>query len=400
MFSDRIQRSPSTNRLTAALEKRRREGTPVEDLTESNPTRCGFSYDDAGILGALAEPGSLVYEPHPRGLAAAREAISRYYREHQVIVDPGSLVLASGTSEAYGYLFKLLASPGAEILVPVPGYPLLEVLTALDGVRLVPYRHLYDEARGWELDTERLENTVSSRTKAIVAVSPNNPTGAFLKKRELAAVAELCRRFDLAFIVDEVFGDYGRGPDPARVTSAAGREDALTFVLNGFSKIAGLPQLKLAWIAVSGPRDLCPAALEGLEFIADAYLSVSTPVQRAAPVILATRAAIQAQILARLDENERVLAAALKAAPGSRMLTREGGWYAVVRLPDHVPDEEAALRCLEEDGVLVHPGYFYDFPSGSHLVLSLLTPTGVFSEGSSKLAARLQVITRDGRVRP
>ncbi len=390
MFSKRISKNTTTNRLTQALERRRKAGAALLDLTESNPTRSAILYDQVAISGALVQPGAMLYEPHPQGLLAARKAVSLYYSERDVAVDPDFLVLASGTSEAYGYLFKLLTDPGDEILVPVPGYPLLEVLTTLEAVRLVPYRSLYDDRRGWMVDLERLANTISNRTRAIVVVSPNNPTGAFLKKDELAGITELCRRFDLALIVDEVFSDYGRGADATRVSSAAGENGALTFVLNGLSKIVGLPQMKLAWTHVNGPRDLRLRAAEGLEFIADAYLSVSTPVQLGASIILGQRKAIQAQILKRLDENERALEDALRMVPSCRILKREGGWYAVVRLPEEVSDEEICLRCIELDGVVVHPGYFYDFPSGSHLVLSLLTSGPVLREGVLKLAAQLQ----------
>jgi hypothetical protein len=400
MFSSRIAKKASTNKLTLALEQRRKSGARTLDLTESNPTRSNIRYDEASISHALSEPGIMRYEPQPQGLLTAREAISAYYAERGVAAHPESLVLASGTSEAYGYLFKLVADPGSEILVPVPGYPLLEVLTSLDAMRLVPYRSLYDESRGWSVDMERLANTVSNRTKAIVVVSPNNPTGAFLKRDELSEITELCRRFHLVLIVDEVFSDYGSsaGVDMSasasarahqRVASAAGNEGALTFVLSGFSKIVGLPQLKLAWIHVSGPEELKRQAMEGLEFIADAYLSVSTPVQLAAGAILSQRKVIQSQILQRLEENERFLENALRAAPRCRMLMREGGWYAIIQLPEDAPDEEISLYGVERDGVLVHPGYFYDFPSGNHLVLSLLTPPAVFREGTTKLAARL-----------
>ncbi|MGA2763019.1 MAG: pyridoxal phosphate-dependent aminotransferase [Spirochaetia bacterium] len=390
MFSSRVHGSATTNRLTLALERRRKTGAPLADLIESNPTRSGILYDEAVISRALLQPGSFLYEPHPRGLGVARQAIVEYYRERGVTARVESLVLASGTSEAYGYLFRLLADPGDEVLVPVPGYPLLEVLTALDAVRLVPYRHLYRRPGGWALDLERLENTISRRTKAIAVVSPNNPTGAFLKKRELEGITDLCRRFGLALIVDEVFSDYGHGKDETRVQSAAGHQGALTFVLNGFSKIVGLPQLKLAWIHVNGPEDQRNAALERLEFIADAYLSVATPVQLGASLILSQRRMIQAQITSRLEENAGVLEEALRGAPEVEILNREGGWYSVIRLPDGTSDEEVCLRCLEEDGVLVHPGYFYDFPAGSHLVLSLLTPSDVFREGLRKLAVRLR----------
>jgi len=394
MFSHRVWKNTTANRLAVALERTKEAGSRILDLTESNPTRSGFRYDEESIARAVSRAGMMRYEPDPQGLLVARQAIAGYYRERGVAVDEGFLVLASGTSEAYGYLFKLLADPGGEILVPAPGYPLLEVLTSLDAMRLVPYRSLYDDQQGWRVDMERLANTISNRTKAIVAVSPNNPTGAFLKHDELAGMTELCRRFELALIVDEVFSDYGRGSDRERVLSAAGEEGALTFVLNGFSKIVGLPQLKLAWTYVSGPPKLRRTALEGLEFIADAYLSVATGIQLGASAILGQRGTIQAQILERLERNEGILREALQAAHSCRVLKREGGWYAIVRLPDDTSDEELCLRCLEEDGILVHPGYFYDFPRGSHLVVSLLTPVEPFRTGVSKLAARLSRLPR------
>jgi hypothetical protein len=389
MFSHRITRNVAPNGLTLALEGRRESGERILDLTESNPTLSGFCYDEPNIARALNQPGIMRYEPYPKGMLVARKAIAAYYRERGVEVNPESLVLASGTSEAYGYLLKLLADPGSDILVPVPGYPLLEVLTSLEEMQLVPYRGLYDEQRGWLVDLESLTNTVSNRTKAIVVVSPNNPTGSFLKKDELAALGALCRKFDLALIVDEVFSDYGCVVDSTRAPSTAAYGEVLTFTLSGLSKVVGLPQLKLAWVSVSGPQELTRKALEGLEFIADAYLSVSTPVQLAIGSILEGRNTIQSQILTRLEVNSHALLEALHVAPSCCVLKREGGWYAVVRLPDEASDEEICLRSIEQDGVLVHPGYFYDFPSGNHLVLSLLTSPEVFHEGAQLLARLL-----------
>jgi hypothetical protein len=389
MFSHRITRNVAPNGLTLALERRRESGGRILDLTESNPTLSGFDYNELDIARALSQPGIMRYEPHPKGTPTARNAITAYYQERGVKVDPESFILASGTSEAYGYLFKLLADPGSDILVPVPGYPLLEVLTSLEEMQFVPYRSLYDEQRGWLVDMERLANTISNRTKAIVVVSPNNPTGSFLKKDELDVLEALCQTFGLALIVDEVFSDYGCTSDHARVQSAAAHGEVLTFTLNGLSKIVGLPQLKLAWVYVSGPNELRHQALEGLEFIADAYLSVSTPVQLATNAIFGGRSAIQSQILKRLEVNSHALEEAFRAAVACRILRREGGWYAVVRLPDEASDEEICLRSIEQDGVLVHPGYFYDFPSGNHLVLSLLTSPEVFHEGTQLLARLL-----------
>ena len=390
MFSSRVKRNQAVNRLSLAWGAKKSSGTMLLDLTESNPTRSGFSYDGEAIFRALAQPGSLLYQPHPQGLPGARQAVADYYRERGASVEADSLILTSGTSEAYGSLFKLLANPGDEILVPVPGYPLLEVLTELESVRQVPYRLLYEEPRGWRIDMERLRNTISNRTAAIVSVSPNNPTGSFLKTDELAEVGELCRQFGLALIVDEVFADYGRGADENRVQCAAAHRGCLTFVLNGLSKVAGLPQLKLAWIHVSGPDALCRQAREHLEFINDAYLTVATPIQNAAADILRRRGTIQAQILARVETNASALEEEMETVPSCRILKREGGWYAVLRLPEDCPDEDIAVQLLEEDDVYVHPGYFYDFSTGGFLVISLLTPLEIFREGVARIAARLR----------
>ena len=406
MFSARVRWNQPTNRLSRALQARRAAGAHILDLTESNPTRAGIVYDQAEIAAALSRPGLMLYEPAPRGLPVAREAVAGYYRERGLTVSPDDLLLASGTSEAYGYLCKLLANPGDELLVPAPGYPILEILTPLEGVRLAHYRLLYDTAaasppgtrvrvprgRGtaahWRIDLERLRNSISRSTRAIVVVSPNNPTGSFLKGDELAEIGAICRQFDCALIVDEVFTDYSHGNDPRRVASAAAADSGvLTFVLNGLSKVVGLPQLKLSWIHVGGPPDLRREAMERLELVSDAFLSVGAPVQHAAAKLLAMRAGIQDQILGRLEENARALLPALSGGPCT-VREREGGWYAVVEMPDTIPDEELVLQLLEQDDVLAHPGYFYDFPAGSFLVLSLLTPPEVFAEGARRLAAR------------
>ena len=285
MFSRRVPSDHSANRLSAAVARRRAEGLPIIDLTESNPTRCGFQVDAGAILAALSRPGSLVYEPHPQGLALAREAVAGYYREIGVAVDPDDLFLTTGTSEAYAMVFKLLADPGDEVLVPTPGYPLLDVLTRLEGVRLIPYALAWREtAAAWSIDLELLRACVSTRTKAVVVVSPNNPTGSYLKRGELEGLNAMCRELGLALVVDEVFSDYAAGPDPRRVRTAAagaaateaaatGASDAaLTFTLNGFSKLVGLPQLKLGWIHVGGPGNLAADARERLAYITDAFL--------------------------------------------------------------------------------------------------------------------------------
>jgi alanine-synthesizing transaminase len=392
MFSRRVPADQRSNRLSKALDGERARGTPLLDLTESNPTRCGLRYDEQGIIKALSHPGSFLYEPHPQGLPAAREAVAAYYRQKGLAASADSLFLTSSTSEAYAHLFKLLADPGSEVLVPVPGYPLLEVITRLEGIRMVPYRMLYDEARGWWIDIERLRATISTRTVAIAVVSPNNPTGSYVKESELLEIGALCRDFGLALLVDEVFSDYPSsrpGAVAEKARSAVGYAEALTFVLSGFSKILALPQLKLSWIQVNGPDPSRGQALEHLAYIADAFLSVSTPVQHGAADLLQLRSGIQGQIRARLEENCRTLESVLRGAGRCRLLMREGGWYAVVRLADGLSEEDAAVSLLREGGVHVHPGYFYDFPAGAHLVLSLLPRPEVFREGVERIKAGL-----------
>ncbi len=389
MFSSRTPPPHASNRLSRALEELRASGRALIDLTESNPTRCGFSYDAKTIGEALASAAAAPYEPHPQGMAAAREAVARSYAERGAAVDPEYLVLCSGTSEGYAHLFTLLAEPGDQILVPTPGYPLLEVLTGLGGLRLVPYRQVYDDGAGWRLDRESIEMAVSDSSRAIVVVSPNNPTGAFLKQDELEGIADTCARRGLALIVDEVFSDYGAGTDARRVTTSVEHDRCLTFTLNGLSKISGLPQMKLAWVHVNGPDSLRREARERLAFVADAYLSVGTPVQLAAGTLLAARRTVAPQILSRVQENYEALRAMCSGSP-CRLLAREGGWYAVLRLPDRCSDEEVSLALLREHGVLAHPGYFYDFPAaGAHLVLSLLPGAGDFREGAHRIVKHM-----------
>jgi alanine-synthesizing transaminase len=393
MFSHRVPSDYTANRFSTALEARRARGAAIFDLTESNPTRCGFLHDEPALLAALASPAALRYEPHAQGLMSARTAVAGYYAEIGAGVDPESLFLTTGTSEAYTQVFKLLADPGDEILVPTPGYPLLDVLTGLEAVRLVPYVLDYG-TKGWTIDRERLRASISTRTRAIVVVSPNNPTGSFLKSHELDDLNLICRDFDLALIVDEVFSDYGRGADSQRVRTAVRNDAVLTFTLNGFSKLAGLPQMKLGWIHASGPAELVRQARERLAYITDAYLSVSAAVQHAAPAILRERVGVQQQINRRLEDNGRELLDCLSPLRSCQVLSREGGWYAVVKIAADASDEELVINLLERDGVLVHPGYFYDFPAGTFLVLSLLPDGETFRRGVSSLARHLRELTR------
>ena len=380
VFSSRLNWDARPSPLAKLLAEKRRMGAEILDLTESNPTRAGLHYP-SGILASLADPRGLRYDPDPRGLLLARQEVCGYYGDRGVNVSPAQILLTASTSEAYCYLFKLLADPGHEILVPRPSYPLFEYLAAVECVRVRPYPLRYDGI--WHIDFTALEGAITARTRAIVAVNPNNPTGSYLKRDE----RERLERLNLPIISDEVFSDFGLTDDARRVRTLASDARCLTFSMSGLSKVAGLPQLKLGWILASGPG--WEAAMEGLEWIADTFLSVSTPVQLALPELLAAAKTIQTQILARTRANLALLRQALDAGSPCHLLQVEGGWYAVLQVPRTRSEEEWALELLAGYGVLLQPGFFYDFDSEAYLVVSLLTPPEAFREGVSRILAAL-----------
>jgi alanine-synthesizing transaminase len=387
MFSSRLDWDLKPNRIAALLEARRRAAAPIIDLTESNPTRAGLTYPARDILDALADPRSLLYEPSPAGLSEARAAVAQYYASRGDSVPPERIFLTASTSEAYAWLFKLLAAPGDEVLVPRPSYPLFEFLARLESVHVVQYPLAYHGQ--WRIDFDALEAALTPRTRAVVLVNPNNPTGSFLKSDELSRLATLAARTGFAIISDEVFSDYALTSDANRVRTLAGATEALTFCLSGLSKIAGLPQMKLGWIATAGPEALRAKAFERLELIADTYLSAGAPVQHAAARLIASSAGVREQISARLRTNLEWLRGAIDGSPLT-LLDVEGGWYATLRAPRTRTEEEWTLDLLGRDGVLVQPGFFFDFESEAFLVLSLLTPPEVFREGVARLVARVR----------
>lgn len=385
-FSQRIKWDLDSNRLALLLEQKRRAQARVLDLTQSNPTRAGFRYPEAAILNALGGSGALLYEPSPRGLPVAREAVSAYYRERALAVDPAQVQLTASTSEGYSYLFKLLTDQGQSVLAPQPSYPLFDFLAALEGCELRPYELRYLHPTGWEIDFDSLERAIDESTRAVIIVSPNNPTGSFIKKNEVERLNQVCSRHGLALICDEVFGDYPLESDDRRASSLAANSQVLTFVLSGFSKILALPQMKLGWIVTAGPAAVQAEAIERLDLIADTYLSIGAPVQHAAPEWLKLRSGIQEQILERCLINRQSLR---EAEVCFRLLTVEGGWYAVLEIPRYQPEEEWVLRLLERDDVLVHPGYFFDFPREAYLIVSLLPEPEVFREAVGRIVARI-----------
>ena len=381
VFSRRTAWNIAPNRIAATLEQRRRSGQPVLDLTETNPTKVGLPIPESEILAALTDTRVLCYEPTPLGHPAARLAISEY---HRGAVPPEHIVMTASTSEAYALLFKLLADPGDHILVPVPSYPLFEYLAGLEDVETVPYPCVWAED-GWIVDFGTLEARLDDRARILLIVSPGNPTGAMLRCAEADRLLALCRDRGLALIADEVFADHVFSEAPSCAGSLAGRDECLAFALGGLSKTCLLPQVKAAWIAASGPAVLLEEALARLEVIADTYLSVSTPAQLALPRLLALRDVIRPPLMARLTANRGALERTLRGSAASPLLP-DGGWSAVVRVPRLPSEEERVLRLLSRHGLLVHPGFFYDFPDEAYLVVSLLGPEETFVRGAAILA--------------
>ena len=383
MFSSRLNWSLPVTRFASLVDQKRSQSETILDLTESNPTAAGLVYPGESIVRALGDARALRYEPRPAGLDVARAAVSEYYAGR---VAPERILITASTSEAYAFLFKLFCDPGDEVLVPRPSYPLFEFLAALESVRVVHYPLVY--YRDWSIDLEALASSVTSRTRAIVIVNPNNPTGSFLKEDELKPLMQLCRARNLAIIADEVFTDYAWEADPRRISSLVDTEEVLSFSLSGLSKVAGLPQLKLGWMVANGPAFERAQALQNLELIADTYLSVGTPVQWAAASLLETRAPIQKQILNRVRGNRDFLASQIGPESPWRLLHTEGGWYAILQAPRVRSEEEWALTLLEQDNVLIQPGFFFDFEAEAFLVMSMLTRSEVFREGVRRIFAR------------
>ncbi len=380
MLSSRTAWDLAANALAARTEALRASGRTVLDLAESNPTRAGLAWDPAELTAALADPRVASYEPTPQGLLAAREAVARYLAARGAAVDPGRVLLTASTSEAYALLFKLLCDPGDEVLVPAPSYPLLDLLADLEAVRLVRYPMRYDGS--WHLDRAALEASIGPRTRAVVVVSPANPTGAVLDADELAGLDRLCAANDLALLGDEVFADSALRPCPS---VAAGEREALAFHLSGLSKVCGLPQLKVGWIAAAGPSSRVEPALARLEVVSDAYLSVSGPAQLALPGLLARRERFLAPLRVRLAANRATLAGVRGAA--ADVLASAGGWSAVLRIGETI-DEEALCLDLLDEGVVVQPGFFYDFERQGYLVVSLLPPPPEFAAGIRRVLDR------------
>jgi aspartate/methionine/tyrosine aminotransferase len=382
-FSSRTNWQFQHNQITECLEARRASGLPVFDLTVSNPTECGFTYPEQTILSAFSNKRILQYEPDPRGLLSAREVVAEYYRKRGSAINPSNIFLTSSTSEAYSTLFKLLCNAGESILIPTPSYPLFDYLAQLNDVNVLSYKLFYDH--GWHIDIASMKNAITASTRAIVLIHPHNPTGMFLKKNDYEQIKSLAKKNNLALIVDEVFIDFGFNDDANRLASMCLSSDILTFTLNGISKIAGMPQMKLGWIAINGPSQLVREASQRLEIIFDTFLSVNTPVQIALPELMMAGNNIREQISNRVKKNYAFFKNALLSGSACSPFECEGGWYAIIRVPRIKPEETLCLELIERYGVNVFPGYYFDFPEEGFLVVSLLVDAIVFEGGIQKI---------------
>jgi alanine-synthesizing transaminase len=386
MFARRTGWTFAQNRFSAALQRARARGAKLLDLTASNPTQCNFDFDSNRILRSLARAESLNYDPQPQGLLSARQTVAKYYNSQKFKpaeseITAEQLFLTTSTSEAYSYLFRLLCDPKDEALVPQPSYPLFDFLADIQDVELRPYNLFYDH--GWHIDVGAILKAINERTRAVLVVNPNNPTGSFVHQQELRQLASACRDRDLALISDEVFLDYE--VEGAAEVSVAFSQECLSFALSGLSKVSCLPQMKLAWIVVNGPGELRREAHARLEIIADTYLSVNAPIQHAVPELLAHRNQIQTQLIMRAYSNLRFLDEQLEGGSAVQRLRVEGGWYAVLRVPAKTSDENLAIDLIERASVVVHPGHFYDFPQDGYLVVSLIIPEAEFQNGIASI---------------
>jgi alanine-synthesizing transaminase len=382
MFARRTEWDLAPNRFSEALEWSKRANKQLLDLSVSNPTEVGLQYDEAAILAAMSRPESLRYEPDPRGLVSAREAIANYYSERGAKVSPQQIILTTSTSEAYSFLFRLLCDQGDEVLVGSPSYPLFDLLAGIQDVKLTPYPLFYDH--GWHVDMHALESAVTARTRAVLVVHPNNPTGSLVSESERLALLKICGKRELALIADEVFLDF---PHPGTTPESFSREQelALTFTLSGLSKIAALPQMKLAWLVASGPGERRNEAMARLEVIADTYLSVNAPMQHALAKLLEIGGGLRRKLQQRIAQNLAELDRQLSQQKTCQRLAVQAGWYAVLRVPAVGSDEELAIRLLETEGIVVYPGHFYDFAKEGYLVVSLIASTDHFCQGVEKL---------------
>jgi len=382
MFANRTNWELTQNKISGILENFKKEGKTVLDLTESNPTNCGFAYPEKELQGALINPSNMRYTPSTKGILSAREAVAQYYKGKHIDVSPDQIFLTSSTSEGYSFLFRLLADPGETMLFPCPSYPLFEFLVGLNDLEMEFYPLQYQNK--WSMNFPALRKMITPRARGVILVNPNNPTGSYVKRDEVAALNALCKEHQLPIISDEVFYDYTFEPHQ-HFPSLASNDEHLTFVLGGLSKTLGLPQMKLSWIVVNGPEELIARTMARLEIIADTYLSVNAPAQNALASWMQLRSVIQNEIMTRARINRDHAFKQFANSNAAACLNAEGGWYVILRLAEEIDEETLTEELLTRHGVYVHPGYFFNFATGSHVILSLLPKPEVFQEGIKRI---------------
>jgi len=393
MFSKRLNINLESNLLSALYDAKIRNDEKIFDLTSSNPTKLNFKYETRDIIKNYINENTFMYEPEPKGLLSARNSVAAYYESLGKNVSPEDIFLVSGTSEAYSFLFKLLLDYEDEILVPQPCYPLFEYLALLDFAKVKFYPLHYENMNGWRIDFKVLNSLINDKTKAFICINPNNPTGSYIDRNDYESIREISTKHDIPLIIDEVFSDYNIDDENEIMKSVVNQKAGLNFILNGFSKILALPQMKFSWILVEGNSEMKKIAKDKLEIISDTYLSVNTPVQHAAPVLFKTRDRIQRQILDRIKENYNILRSVLLLNPDLKVLKCQGGWNAVLSFENLlIPEEEFACKLLSEYNVLIHPGFYYDFCTEGFAVISLLTDTDVLEEGTRRIIKYLRNI--------
>lgn len=378
MFSCRTNWNFQNNRITKLIQEYQRNNISIIDLSESNPTKVGFNYPEKFVLKDFCSGKNLIYNPHPKGLINAREAICKFYHKKNINIHPESIIITAGSSDAYNYIFRLIAEPGDEILVPSPSYPLLQFLSRLNDISIKNYRLLYDGE--WHIDIDSIYRNITNKTKAILFIHPNNPTGSYVKNEEYEKVLELANRYGLIFISDEVFYEYEIEDKPNKFNSFSEKSDILTFTINGISKLLGLSQMKLGWVIVSGPNKLKQEAINRLEIISDTFLSVNTPVQNSLPIWLENYEELHNQIKHRVIINYFRIKDQILANSAIELLNVEGGWNGILRFPNIFTDEQWVELFLKKYRLFLQPGYFYDFERGAYLLVSLLLPENIIKK--------------------
>jgi alanine-synthesizing transaminase len=389
MFSKRTNWDLQHNRLAQLIKERQANGLPIIDLTESNPTKCGFDYPVNEILTTFNKKANLDYRPEPRGDIKARQAVAGYYKDLDLVVNPENIFLTTSTSESYNIIFRLLMDVGDEILVPQPSYPLLDYLARINDVNIRHYQLRYDDE--WHIDFHSLRSSISEKTKAILLIHPNNPTGSYIKQDEYNSLIEIASTNNLALISDEVFSEFSFYEDDRRVKSFVGKDSVLTFTLNGISKMLGLPQMKLGWIVVDGDKIAAEAASPRLEVITDTFLSVSTPIQNALPDWLNLGTQMNCQIMNRIKHNYELLSKYASNNPMFRIYKIEGGWNVIIKILSNDLDEELSELLVRQYGIITQPGYFYDLEKKDCLVISLLVEEMLFRNGLEVIVRALEI---------